>query len=118
MYNYDKDIILKEIRFLATSRGDLRDFPPQVRQKAGFELDKIQKGNLPEDWKAMPSVGMGVKEIRIKEVDGIFRVMYVAKFQEAIYVLHCFQKKTQTTTLHDIALGRERFRALVNWRKQ
>jgi len=61
----------------------------------------------------MDRVGAGVREIRTRDLDGIFRVMYVAKFQTAIYVLHCFQKKTQKTSAEDIALASRRYKELV-----
>ena len=57
------------------------------------------------------------KEIRIREADGIYRVMYVSKFEEAVYVLHCFQKKTQTTSKQDKSIAEARYRAVVNLRK-
>ncbi len=64
----------------------------------------------------MSTVGAGVKEIRVKDADGIYRVMYVAKFEEAVYVLHCFQKKTEQTSLKDIALAKKRFKELLQER--
>ncbi|KER00958.1 type II toxin-antitoxin system RelE/ParE family toxin, partial [Photorhabdus temperata] len=70
----------------------------------------------PDDWKPMSTVGAGVKEIRVKDADGIYRVMYVAKFEEAVYVLHCFQKKTEQTSLKDIALAKKRFKELLQER--
>lgn len=71
----------------------------------------------PDDWKPFDDVGAGTREIRIRETNGIYRVMYVAKFEEAVYVLHCFQKKTQTTSKQDKAIAEARYRAVVNARK-
>ncbi len=65
----------------------------------------------------MPSVGLGVNEIRVR-VEGAYRVIYVAKFVESIYVIHAFEKKAQRTPRPDIELARKRFRTLVNARKQ
>ncbi|AUL66069.1 type II toxin-antitoxin system RelE/ParE family toxin [Escherichia coli] len=62
-------------------------------------------------------MGPGVREIRTRDADGIYRVMYVAKFEEAVYVLHCFQKKTQTTSQSDIDLAKRRYKELVQERK-
>src|SRR5688500_1873321 len=91
----------KELRWVESSYDDLMEFPREARRTAGFELGKVQAGLEPEDWKPFDSVGAGTREVRIRDITGIFRVMYVAKYEEAIYVLHCFQKKTQATSKHD-----------------
>ena len=106
----------KELRWVGSSWDDLMEFPPEVRRAAGFELGKVQAGLDPEDWKPFDSVGAGTREIRIRHTAGIYRVMYVAKFAEAIYVLHCFQKKTQATSKHDKEIAETRYRAVVNAR--
>jgi len=82
-----------------------------------FSWAKVQAGLEPDDWKPFDDVGAGTKEIRVRDVTGIFRVMYVAKFEEAIYVLHCFQKKTESTTKHDKDIAEARYRAVVRERK-
>jgi len=74
----------------------------------------VQAGLEPDDWKPFNDVGVGTKEIRIRDATGIYRVMYVAKFEQAIYVLHCFQKKTEATTKQDKAIAETRYRAVVN----
>jgi phage-related protein len=66
----------------------------------------------------MPSVGLGVNEIRVREDGGAFRIIYVAKFSEAVYVLHAFQKKAPKTSKPDIELARRRFRELIQERMQ
>jgi phage-related protein len=73
---------------------DLRAFPLTARREAGHQLEQEQNGREPDDWKPMNTVGPGAKEIRIRDEAGAFRVLYVAKFADAVYVLHCFQKKT------------------------
>jgi phage-related protein len=103
----------KPIVFRATSLDDLRAFPATVRRMAGFQLDRVQHGEEPNDWKPMRSVGPGVREIRVHSADGAFRVIYVASFGDAIYVLHCFQKKSQRTSKEDIALATRRYKQLV-----
>ncbi|MDQ2823634.1 MAG: type II toxin-antitoxin system RelE/ParE family toxin [Pseudomonadota bacterium] len=104
---------IKPVVFCASSLNDLRAFPPQAKSEAGFQLDQVQHGRDPDDWKPMASVGSGVKEIRVRDENGIFRVMYVAKFSDAIYVLHCFQKKTQQTSQQDIDLAKSRYKDLL-----
>ena len=99
---------MKPLKFVGSSLDDLRNFPDEARRAAGFELHAIQSGLEPSDWKAMPTVGSGVREIRI-HILGEWRVLYVAKFQEAIYVLHVFQKKTRKTNQQDIELARKRY---------
>lgn len=95
---------------------DLRDdeiFSEDARRVAGYELRKVQRGDEPDDWKPFDDVGAGTKEIRIKQTDGTFRVMYVAKFEEAIYVLHCFKKKTQKTSKKDKDLAEQRYKEMM-----
>ena len=86
-------------------------------QHAGYQLYRVQSGLEPSDWKPMQTVGAGVQEIRIHAEDE-FRVVYVARFEEAVYVLHAFQKKTRKTAQRDIALATSRFRELVTERKE
>lgn len=92
----------KEIVWVGSSLDDLRDFPRDARQDAGFQLEQVQFGLDLDDWKPMPSVGAGTREVRVKIEDGSYRVFYVTKFGEAVYVLHCFTKKTQKTEKKDI----------------
>lgn len=105
--------IVKPLKFIGTARNDLRSFPEDVVDDAGFELYQIQLGEEASDWKPMSSIGKGVAEIRIKSQSGAFRVIYVAKFESAVFVLHCFQKKTQKTETRDIELAKKRFNQLV-----
>lgn len=108
----------KEIRWVGSSYDDLRAFPSSARKEAGFQLGKVQAGLDPSDWKPFDDVGPGTKEIRIKEASGIFRVLFVAKFDEAVYVLHCFRKKTQATSKRDKDIAEARYRAVANARKE
>lgn len=103
----------KPIEFRAGSLDDLRAFPLEAKREAGYQLDRVQNGDEPDDWKPMNTVGRGVKEIRIRDEAGAFRVIYVAKFAEAVYVLHCFQKKTEKTSKHDLDLAAKRYRDLL-----
>lgn len=107
----------KEIRWVGSTYDDLLAFPDEARRQAGFQLGKVQVGLDPDDWRPFDEVGSGTKEIRIRETSGIYRVMYVAKFEEAIYVLHCFQKKTQTTSRQDKGIAETRYRAVIQARK-
>ncbi|TBU93312.1 type II toxin-antitoxin system RelE/ParE family toxin [Stutzerimonas kirkiae] len=107
----------KEIRWVGSAYDDLLDFPVEVRRQAGFQLGRVQAGLEPDDWKSFDEMGAGTREIRIREAGGAFRVMYVAKFEEALYVLHCFQKKTQATSTQDRHIAETRYRAVVNGRK-
>ena len=98
---------------MGASREDLRAFPETVQDSLGFELYRVQCGLDPKDWKPMTTVGAGVKEIRVRNEGGIFRVIYLAARSEGVYVLHCFQKKTQQTSHSDLELARKRFKALA-----
>jgi phage-related protein len=102
---------VKRLVFVGSSLEDLKEFPAEARRAAGFELGFVQRGLDSSDWKPMKEVGAGVREIRI-HVLGEWRVLYVAKFAEAIYVLHAFQKKTQKTKREDIELARTRYRLI------
>ena len=102
---------MKPLKFVRSSLDDLRNFPAEARRAAGFELFSVQCGLDPSDWKPMPTIGNGVKEIRI-HVLGEWRIIYVAKFEDAVYVLHSFQKKSRKTSQHDIELARKRYKPL------
>ncbi|MDP1772922.1 MAG: type II toxin-antitoxin system RelE/ParE family toxin [Methylobacter sp.] len=91
----------------------MRKFPEDVRQDAGYQLDKVQHGEYPDDYKPMPAIGKGVEEIRLRDDTGIFRVIYTARLADAVYVLHAFQKKTQATTKHDVELASKRYAELL-----
>jgi phage-related protein len=104
---------IKPAVFLGDTIEALRAFPEHARQDAGFQLDKVQRGEDPDDWKPMATIGAGVKEIRIRDEVGAFRVIYLAKLADAVYVLHCFQKKTRQTSEKDISLARKRFKDVM-----
>ena len=109
---------MKPIAFLGGSLDDLRGFPADARRDAGYQLDRVQRGLDPDDWRPMPSIGAGVREVRVRERAGAFRagafrVIYVASFADAVYVLHAFQKKTQRTAKRDFDLAASRLRYLT-----
>ena len=106
----------RHLLWLGSSRGAVRAFPRGARRLTGFQLRQVQTGLDPLDWKAMPAVGPGVREIRVHTALE-HRVLYVAKFAEAVYVLHAFEKRSRKTDRHDIELGRQRFRALMRLRR-
>lgn len=108
---------MKSIRFLGDSLECLREFPDDARQDAGYQLDQIQRGMQPTDFKPMPSVGKGVEELRVRDESGAFRVLYIARLPQAVFVLHAFQKKTRTTARKDIEIARERHAALMRDRR-
>ncbi|MGA8109973.1 MAG: type II toxin-antitoxin system RelE/ParE family toxin [Acidobacteriaceae bacterium] len=103
---------MKPIRFLGDSLERLREFPEDARHDVGYQLEHVQRGEQPDDFKPIPSIGKGVEEIRVRDDSGIFRVIYMARLADSVYVLHAFQKKTQTTAKRDIELARERFRLI------
>ncbi|BBY56090.1 type II toxin-antitoxin system RelE/ParE family toxin [Mycobacterium koreense] len=102
---------MKEVRFVGRALDELREFPADAKHDTGFELDRVQRGLDPRDWKPMPTVGPGVREIRVKTGDGIYRTLYTTVIGEHVYVLHCFTKKTQQTPKAAIDLGKARLRA-------
>ena len=102
---------------MGDSRARLQSAPAEIRSDAGYQLDMVQRGEMPKDFKPMPDVGSGVMEIRVHG-DNEYRVFYVARYEEAVYVLHCFVKKTQATRKDDLDLARRRYSALIESRNQ
>jgi phage-related protein len=103
---------MKEVRFVGTARQDLAGFPEAARRRAGYELFMVQVGREPADFKPMPNVGPGTCEIRVRDEAGAFRIVYVAKFEHAVYVLHAFQKKTRNTPRAHIKLAAGRYKLI------
>lgn len=106
----------KDLVWVGSSRSDIKALPELARRQLGFDLREVQSGWLPEDWKPMSTVGPGVIEIRVR-IGGAFRLMYIAKFAEAVYVLHVFQKKTQKTSPLDLAVAKARLAAVRRTRR-
>ena len=104
---------MKPVQFLGNSLKCLREFPSDARQDAGRQIDLVQRGMQPTDFKPMPSIGKGVEEIRVWDESGTFRLIYTARLADAVYVLHAFQKKTQATSKSDIELAKTRFAQLM-----
>ena len=102
----------KPIEFLGDSLRNLREFPDDAKRDVGYQLDRVQHGLQPDDFKPMPTIGKGVEEIRIRNESGAYRVIYTARLADAVYVLHAFQKKTQATSKRDIDLAKQRFALL------
>ena len=104
---------MKPVSFLGNSLDEVRSFPDDARGEAGFQIDRLQRGLDPDDWKPMPTIGAGVREIRVREASGAFRVIYLATLPDAVYILHAFTKKTQATSKRDLDLATTRFRELM-----
>lgn len=107
----------KPIDWRGSALRDLKAFPEDAKRAAGFQLRKVQQGSDPDEFKPMPEIGSGVNEVIVDTADGWFRVMYVAKFEEAVYVLHSFQKKTNKTSQADKDIAKRRYKAVVDERK-
>lgn len=107
----------KPIVWVGSALADLRRFPDAARQAAGLQLRRVQVGLAPDDWKPMPTIGTGVCEIRLRR-GAAYRVFYVAKFEEAVFVLHAFEKRTRKTRLMDLELARSRLAEVLRQRKR
>ena len=108
--------MLKPLLWLGSSRNDVRNFPTEARKRVGYDLHLLQSGLDPSDWKPVSAVGSGVREIRIHS--GLeHRVLYIAKFEEGVYVLHAFEKKSRRTGNADLELARERLREVLKARR-
>jgi phage-related protein len=103
---------VKKLEFAGDSKECLRDFPLQARKQAGWQLQKVQLDIEPDDWKPMRSIGAGVREIRIWDEAGTFRVIYTVKIRDMVVVLHAFAKKTQATSRKDVYLARRRLKSI------
>lgn len=101
---------MKPVRFIGNAKRDLTAFPDSPRLRAGHEIFMLQVGREPDDWKPMASIGPGACEIRVRDKRSQYRVIYVAVWRSAIYVLHAFQKKSQKTSQLDLEVARRRYR--------
>ncbi len=108
---------MKPIAFVGSALDDLRSFPISARREAGYQLDRVQRDIDPDDWKPMTSIGRGVREIRLHDEGGAFRVIYIASLADAIYVLHAFQKKTQRTARRDLSIAGRRLQQIGKGRE-
>jgi phage-related protein len=115
VYPRSEIISVKPVVWLGDSLTRVRSFVPEARWRAGQQLRRVQVGGLPIDWKPMPGIGPGANELRVR-AGGAYRVIYVAKFAEAVYVLHAFEKKSRKTARLDMELARQRYRNLVRER--
>jgi phage-related protein len=106
----------KVIQFIGTSQKDIRSFPDSAKRAIGYQLQRVQLGLDPMDWKPFPTIGQGVREIRIRQ-DGQYRVFYLMQLEQTIYVLHAFHKKSQKTPKSDVALATSRFKQLMDAKK-
>jgi phage-related protein len=116
IYPFQYSHARKPIRFLGNSLECLREFPEDAPQDAGYALDQVQRGKQPSDFKPMVTVGKGVGELRVWDDTGTYRVIYLARLKEAVYVLHAFQKKTRTTSKQDIETAKSRYTELMRGR--
>ncbi len=103
---------MKSIQFLGNSLKALREFPAKAKQNAGHQLDRLQRGLQPTDFKLMPLIGKGVEELRIWDETGTFRIVYLSRLADSIFVLHAFEKKTQATRKQDIDIAKARYREI------
>ena len=103
---------MKQIAFLGDSLKRIQAFPESARRSAGYQFERVQRGLEPDDWKPMKAVGEGVREIRVRDVSGAYRVIYITSFRDAVYVLHAFGKKSQRTAALDIKLAATRLKEL------
>ena len=107
----------KPTYWIGSAREDLRAFPKEARYKAGVQLQAVQRGEEPADFKPMSAIGRGTYEIRIR-TNETYRIFYVAKFAEAVYILHAFQKKTQKTSKQDLKIGQQRYKEMLRHREE
>ena len=103
---------MKRVFWMGGSKEDLKAFPEDARREIGHQLEHVQEGMDPDDWKPISIVGAGVREIRVRESSGAFRCIYLATRPEGIYILHCFQKKSQKTSRQDLELAQTRLKSI------
>ncbi|MDX2346510.1 MAG: type II toxin-antitoxin system RelE/ParE family toxin, partial [Legionella sp.] len=105
--------MMKKIIFIGNALDNIKKFSLEGKREAGHQLDRIQRGKEPLDWKPMQGIASGAREIRFCDRNRIYRVIYVAKFEETVYVLHAFQKKTQKTSQSDIEMAKKAFKRVL-----
>jgi phage-related protein len=103
---------MKAVRWHGSSRSDVDAFPDDARREAGYQLFQVQIGEEPSDWKPMTSIGPGVREIRIRQASGAYRIIYLTTIGDLVHVLHAFQKKTQAPPKREIDLAKARLRRI------
>lgn len=106
--------MLRPIHFEGSSLEDLKALPKKARQAIGFQLERVQAGADPTNWKPVTGLGKGitgVREIRVEIDSNIYRSAYVTKFGETIAVLHCWSKKTEKMSASDKQLIVDRYRS-------
>ena len=103
---------MKTVTFMGDSLARIKAFPPDVRQDTGFQINNIQHGEVPDEWKPMRAIGIGAREIRTRASGNHYRVIYLMKQKSSVYILHAFQKKTQRTRKSDIDLARKRLQEI------
>ena len=103
---------MKDAIFLGAALDDLRAFPKRAQKKLGYQIYRVEAGLDPDDWQPMPSIGPGVREIRVRDEGNAYRTMYVTNIEQTVYVLHVFQKKTRRTAKKDIELAKSRLGAI------
>lgn len=106
----------RELIFVGRCYEDLLSLPASAQRQIGFDLGRLQLGEEPRDWKPMKSIGPGVREIRVQDESGAYRAIYIAKFEEGIYALHCFEKKSQKTSIADLKTATARYRSILRGR--
>lgn len=98
---------MQQVTFEGNSLEIIRAFPVNAKQRAGYEIDRVQRGLEPLNWKLFPTIGAGVREIRV-QVGTQYRLIYITKFGDNIHVLHAFKKKSNKTSRSDIELAKKR----------
>lgn len=104
---------MKPVFFIGNALDAVRAFPDGARREMGFQIDRLQRGLAPDDWKPMKTIGPGVREIRVRDATGAYRAIYIAALADAVYILHAFQKKSAATSKRDLELAAARFGDLM-----
>ena len=105
----------KNIFWVGSSMRAFQAIPERARLRFSYDLERVQDGSHPSSWRPMSTVGAGVVEMRVS-ADGAFRLLYVAKYPEGIYVLHVFLKKSRKTSMLDHEVARARLKAVLRAR--
>jgi len=101
------------------SREVLQAFPEEVRQNLGFQLWQLQQGERPGDYRPLPSIGTGVFELRDQDERAWYRVVYLSRINDVIYVLHCFEKKSREMTRKEFGKAKQRLKAVkARWAEE
>lgn len=104
--------VLKKVEWLGDSKEVLSGFPGEIKSSMGFQLNILQKGEMPLRSRPMKSIGRGVYELKEQDEAGWYRTVYTIHVKGCIYVLHAFKKQSAKTSKADLEITKSRLKQI------